>query len=87
MRAPHPSGADRSSRRVVRRNVLTAPPVSTHAFIETDRGTIEIELAVLDAPLTVDNFVTLARQGFFNGLPIHRVVPDYVVSGGRSARR
>lgn len=64
------------------RNVLTAPPVSTHAFIETDRGTIELELAVLDAPLTVENFVTLARQGFFNGLPIHRVVPNYVVQAG-----
>ncbi len=64
------------------RSELTAPPVSTHAFIETDRGTIEIELAVLEAPLTAENFVTLARQGFFNGLPIHRVVPDYVIQLG-----
>jgi cyclophilin family peptidyl-prolyl cis-trans isomerase/HEAT repeat protein len=61
---------------------LLAPPFSPHAFIETDRGTIEIELAILDAPLTVSNFVTLARKGFFNGIAIHRVVPDFVVQDG-----
>jgi cyclophilin family peptidyl-prolyl cis-trans isomerase/HEAT repeat protein len=61
---------------------LTNPAVSTQAFIDTDRGTIQIELAVLDAPLTVDNFVALARRGFFNGLTFHRVVPDFVVQGG-----
>ena len=37
---------------------------------------------MLDAPLTVDNFITLARRGFFNGLPIHRVVPNFVVQDG-----
>ena len=36
---------------------LIAPPVSTQFYIDTDRGTIQLELAVLDAPLTVDNFV------------------------------
>ena len=51
-------------------------------MIETDKGTVEIELAVLDAPLTVDNFIALARKGFFNGMPLHRVVPDFVVQGG-----
>ena len=61
---------------------LIAPPVSTHVFIETDRGTIEIELAMLDAPLTVDNFITLARNGFFDGLSVHRIVPGYVVQMG-----
>ena len=61
---------------------LTSPPVSTAAYIDTDRGTIEIELAVLDAPLTVENFVTLARKGFFNGLSVHRVVADFVIQGG-----
>jgi cyclophilin family peptidyl-prolyl cis-trans isomerase/HEAT repeat protein len=61
---------------------LVNPKYSPHAFIETDKGTIEIELAVLDAPLTVDNFVTLARKGYFNGLAIHRVVPDFVVQDG-----
>jgi cyclophilin family peptidyl-prolyl cis-trans isomerase/HEAT repeat protein len=61
---------------------LVNPPVSTEAVIETDRGTFRVELAVLDAPLTVENFVTLARRGFFNGLPIHRVVPNFVIQGG-----
>jgi cyclophilin family peptidyl-prolyl cis-trans isomerase/HEAT repeat protein len=61
---------------------LGNPPVSTHVYLDTDRGTIQIELAVLDAPLTVDNFVTLARMGFFNGLTVHRVVPNFVVQSG-----
>ena len=66
---------------------LVNPPVSTQVYLETDRGTIQIELAVLDAPLTVENFVALARKGFFNGLSVHRVVPDFVDAGRRSARR
>jgi cyclophilin family peptidyl-prolyl cis-trans isomerase len=61
---------------------LGAPQFSPHAFIETEKGTIEIELAVLDAPITVTNFMTLARKGFFNGVAIHRVVPDFVVQDG-----
>jgi len=61
---------------------LVAPPVSTQAYIETERGMIEIELAVLDAPLTVENFVSLAKKGYFNGLTFHRVVPDFVIQGG-----
>ncbi len=61
---------------------LTAPPVSTHVYIDTDRGTIQLELAVLDAPATVATFIELARRGFFNGIPIHRVVPDFVIQGG-----
>ena len=36
----------------------------------------------MDAPLTVQNFMTLARKGFFNGVAIHRVVPDFVVQDG-----
>ncbi len=61
---------------------LASPQYSPHAYIETDRGVVEIELAVLDAPLTVANFVALARKGFYDGLPFHRVVPDFVVQGG-----
>ena len=61
---------------------LVAPPFSPHAFIETDKGVIEIELAVLDAPLTVRNFMNLARKGFFNDVAFHRIVPDFVVQGG-----
>ena len=63
-------------------STLVNPAVSTQAFIDTDRGTIQIELAVLDAPLMVDNFVALVRRGFFTNLTFHRVVPDFVIQGG-----
>ena len=61
---------------------LVTPSVSPHVFIDTDRGTIQIELAVNEAPLTADNFMRLARSGFYNGLLVHRVVPNYVVQAG-----
>ncbi len=61
---------------------LSEPTVSPHVYIETDRGTIQIELAVLDAPLTSHNFVTLARSGYYDGLTFHRVVPNYVIQAG-----
>ena len=61
---------------------LIDPKVSPHAFIETAKGTIEIELSVLDAPQTAQNFIALARRGYFNGLQIHRVVPNFVIQGG-----
>jgi HEAT repeat protein/cyclophilin family peptidyl-prolyl cis-trans isomerase len=65
-----------------RQSRLTNPGVSTQVFIDTDRGTIQIELAVLDAPLTAENFTSLARKGYFNGLAVHRVVPDFVMQDG-----
>lgn len=61
---------------------LIAPPFSPQAYIETSRGTVQVELAVLDAPLTVENFVALARRGYFDGLRIHRVVAAFVVQDG-----
>jgi len=44
-------------------------------------GEIRIEFFPEDAPKTVENFVTLAKKGFYNGLNFHRVVPDFVVQG------
>jgi cyclophilin family peptidyl-prolyl cis-trans isomerase/HEAT repeat protein len=61
---------------------MVLPPFSPRAFIQTSKGTIEIELAVLDAPLTVANFIALARKGLFKDVAIHRVVPDFVVQDG-----
>jgi cyclophilin family peptidyl-prolyl cis-trans isomerase/HEAT repeat protein len=61
---------------------LVTREYSPHAFIETVRGTIEFQLAVLDAPQTARNFMALARKGFFNGLQVHRVVPNFVVQDG-----
>jgi len=61
---------------------LVAPQVSPHVFLDTDKGTVEIELAVLEAPLTAENFLVLARRGYFSGMAIHRVVPNFVVQAG-----
>ena len=53
------------------------------ALITLDNGQqIRIEFFPEDAPKTVENFVTLANKGFYNGLTFHRVVPDFVVQGG-----
>ncbi|MBD3336301.1 MAG: hypothetical protein GF355_12370, partial [Candidatus Eisenbacteria bacterium] len=54
----------------------------TTAYIETDRGIIELELFPVQAPLTVANFVHLARRGFYSGTVWHRVVPDFVAQDG-----
>lgn len=61
---------------------LAAPAYSPQAYVQTSRGEVRIELAVLDAPHTVANFVALVRRGFFNGLTWHRVVPDFVAQTG-----
>jgi cyclophilin family peptidyl-prolyl cis-trans isomerase/HEAT repeat protein len=58
------------------------PLFTPRAFIHTRKGTIEIYMDVVQAPLTTASFVTLARRGFFNGLTFHRVVPGYVIQGG-----
>ncbi len=50
--------------------------------METSRGTIELELYPEYAPKTVNNFVFLANQGFYNGVVFHRVIPDFMVQGG-----
>jgi peptidylprolyl isomerase/peptidyl-prolyl cis-trans isomerase-like 1 len=52
------------------------------AVIETSMGTIEAELYPADAPKTVENFVGLAGQNYFNGVIFHRVVPGFVIQGG-----
>ena len=61
---------------------LLAPTYSPHAFVETAKGTIEFELSIVDAPQTARNFMALARKGFFNGLRVHRVVPNFVIQTG-----
>jgi peptidyl-prolyl cis-trans isomerase B (cyclophilin B) len=50
--------------------------------IDTERGPIVMELDPQLAPNTVNNFVGLARQGYYDGLTFHRVVPEFVVQGG-----
>jgi cyclophilin family peptidyl-prolyl cis-trans isomerase/HEAT repeat protein len=62
-----------------REALATRAPV---ARIETDRGAMELMLFPADAPITVDNFVTLANRRYFDGLRFHRVVPNFVVQAG-----
>ena len=50
--------------------------------INTDKGTMDVEFYEKDAPNTVANFVKLAKDGFYNGLTFHRVIPDFVIQGG-----
>jgi len=56
--------------------------MSSTAVIETTQGTIELELFDEDAPKTVENFVRLASEGYYDGLIFHRVIPDFMVQGG-----
>lgn len=65
------------------RMAALAPPVGpVRAIISTRHGDIEIELYGDTAIQTVDNFIKLAREGFYDGLIFHRVVPNFVVQGG-----
>ena len=52
------------------------------ATIETNRGTIVIALAAEHAPKTVNNFVFLAKEGFYDGVTFHRVIGDFMIQGG-----
>lgn len=58
------------------------PAKSYKATIETNRGDIVLQLEPKYAPKTVNNFVFLARQGFYDGVVFHRVVPNFVIQGG-----
>jgi peptidyl-prolyl cis-trans isomerase B (cyclophilin B) len=68
---------------------MASPPpmaidLDTHyqATITTPKGDIVLELDPQLAPVTVNNFVSLARDGFYDGLTFHRVVPGFVIQGG-----
>lgn len=69
----------------------SAPPPMTintskqyTATIETEKGNLVLELFTSDAPMTVNNFVFLARDGFYDGTTFHRVIPGFVAQGGCS---
>lgn len=53
-----------------------------NAEIRTEKGDMKVLFYEKDAPGTVANFVILARQGYYNGLTFHRVIPDFVIQGG-----
>jgi peptidyl-prolyl cis-trans isomerase B (cyclophilin B) len=52
------------------------------ATISTNKGDIELDLHAKDAPKTVNNFVFLARQGFYDGVTFHRVISNFMIQGG-----
>ena len=54
----------------------------TNATLHTNHGAIAIELFDEDAPKTVANFLELARDGFYDGVTFHRVIPDFMIQGG-----
>lgn len=55
---------------------------SVQAIVTTSKGSFTIELFPSEAPLTVDNFVRLAQRGYYRGITIHRVVPNFVIQDG-----
>ena len=54
----------------------------TKAILTTEKGVFTIDLLPEDAPLTIDNFIKLAKSGYFNGVSIHRVVANFVIQDG-----
>jgi len=52
------------------------------AEIHTEKGVMKVEFYENDAPNTVDNFVKLSKEGFYDGLTFHRVIPNFVIQGG-----
>jgi len=52
------------------------------AIIKTDKGDMTLELYEKDTPKTVENFTKLIKDGYYNGLNFHRVIPDFVIQGG-----
>jgi cyclophilin family peptidyl-prolyl cis-trans isomerase len=54
----------------------------SNATLHTNHGPIQVELFDEDAPKTVENFVKLSREGFYDGLTFHRVIPDFMIQGG-----
>lgn len=68
--------------------ILTAPAQSQDSMkdiriiVKTDKGDIEGVLYPAKAPVTVANFLNLAKRGYYNGLNFHRVIPDFMIQGG-----
>jgi peptidyl-prolyl cis-trans isomerase B (cyclophilin B) len=52
------------------------------AEMQTERGTMVIELYEKETPITVKNFVDLSKKGYYDGVTFHRVIPDFVIQGG-----
>ena len=88
--APPPVGSDSVARPLLDYRLAMSPydplpgvPLYTpRVFLSTALGRIELHLDVIETPLTTENFLELARRGFYDGLTFHRVVPSFVIQGG-----
>jgi len=63
------------------------PAKQYSATIETSQGSMKADLFAAEAPTTVNNFVFLARQGFYDGAPFHRIIKDFMVQTGDPVNR
>ena len=63
-------------------DMVIDPSTNYSCTIDTSKGKIEIDLLQGEAPKTVNNFVFLARDGFYDGLKFHRVISDFMIQGG-----
>ncbi|MBI4118221.1 MAG: peptidylprolyl isomerase [Parcubacteria group bacterium] len=61
---------------------VTIAPMTTNVIMKTNKGEIELELLSDLAPKTVENFLTLAKSGFYNGVKFHRVIQGFMIQGG-----
>jgi len=64
------------------RRALSRKNGTVRAVVATEKGAFTIDLLPEDAPLTVDNFIKLSRSNYFNGVEVHRVVPNFVMQDG-----
>jgi len=77
------AAASPAARRYATPPAMTIDPQKSYvAVMETDKGTIRIKLLPDIAPQTVNSFVFLAREGYFDGVTFHRVLPGFVAQGG-----
>jgi peptidyl-prolyl cis-trans isomerase B (cyclophilin B) len=61
---------------------MNDPLNDVHAVLHTSKGDIKLRLFADKTPVTVANFVNLAKRGFYDGLSFHRVIPDFMIQGG-----
>ena len=76
------AGCGKSEKNVTAPAPAAPPAGPSFAVLETDKGIVEIELLVADAPKTTENFRLLAERGYYNGLTFHRIVKGFMIQGG-----
>ena len=62
------------------------PNKTYQATLHTTKGDIVVDLLAKQDPITVNNFVFLAEQGFYNNVPFHRIIKDFMIQGGDFTR-